>query len=81
MLQDNFPERLGVIYICPVNMLLRAIWKMVQPMLNERTRRLVRLVGSCAELQKYIDADQLPTRMGGTDTWQFDPERDVPDLL
>lgn len=82
VLQENFPERLSAIYVAPSSFALRAIWGMVQPLLNKETRALVKFVGTCHELQQYIAPDQLPTRMGGTDTWTFDAAREgaVPDL-
>ena len=82
VLQENFPERLAAIYIVPSSFALRAIWAMVQPLLNQETRALVKFLGTCQEMQQHVAPDQLPTRMGGTDTWRFDAAREggVPDL-
>ena len=30
------------------------------------------MLPSCEALLPYVDAAQLPVRMGGTDTWDFD---------
>ena len=69
ILQENFPELLGAIYITPAGFALRAMFGLVSPLLNEETRRLLKMVGTCEELkQKHIDASALPVHMGGTPT-------------
>ncbi|KAL1520929.1 hypothetical protein AB1Y20_022489 [Prymnesium parvum] len=80
IMQANFPERLNAIYVVPTNGFLRGLYRMVHPLLNEETRRLVKLLSSFQDLHSFIDTDQLPARMGGTDLWEFNPECDVPDL-
>ena len=78
-MQDNFPERIGYIYICPAPWIFRALWAIISPWFNAKTRERVKMVGSCEQLQEYIAADQIPTRMAGSDTWQYDPKRDTPE--
>lgn len=73
VLQDNFPELLGAIYVCPAGLALRTIFGIISPLLNQQTKRLLKMISSCEELKdKYIAASVLPVRMGGTDDWEFD---------
>lgn len=76
--QDNCPERLGFLYVCPAPFIFRALWAIIRPWLNKKTQEKVKLVGTCEELKEYISPDQIPKRMGGTDEWEHDPKRDIP---
>ena len=75
--QDNFPERLGAIYVAPTPFAFRALWAILSPLMNSKTRQLVSLVSTCEKLQEQIDPANLPIRMGGTDDWEFDADRDA----
>jgi hypothetical protein len=78
--QENFPERLGMCFIVPSPFVYRATYSIVRAFLNEKTKAAVSLLARCSELQQYIDAAHIPTRMEGTDIFTFDGERDVPTL-
>jgi len=78
VLQDNFPELLGAIYIVPTGVAIRMAFGALSPVLNAQTRNLLKMVASSEELRKnHVDAGQLPQRLGGTDAWGFDAVRDL----
>ena len=42
----NFPERLGCIYVSPTPFIFRALWAIISPIMNEKTRARVKLVST-----------------------------------
>jgi hypothetical protein len=67
ILQNYYPERLGRVLVVSTPMAFRAIWSLVLPLLDERTRIKIHLCGGNAkeELLKLIDADSLEKEYGG----------------
>ena len=78
ILQDNFPGRLHQLIVVPAGPLFRFVWAIISPWLNAKTRERIRLLATCEDLRAYIDSDSIPTRMAGTDAWQYEPIRDTP---
>jgi len=81
VLQQQFPELTGMIYIAPASILLRGVFTIITPILNRKTKDAILILKDCAALQQYVAAEQLPARMGGTDDWCFDPKRDLDNPL
>ena len=54
--------------ICNAPWAFTAVWKIVQGWLDEKTRKKIQLVGKNykTKLAEYVDNDQLPTFLGGT---------------
>jgi len=66
--QEQIAERLGGCFLVGANRLFQYAWSLVQPMLTERTRRKVHLVGSedrRSVLSRYIPLASLEQRLGG----------------
>jgi hypothetical protein len=77
VLQDHFPERLGCIYVLNAPMVFSAIWRMIQPLLDERTRSKIDILGSnWDKLKDHIDPSALEPKYGGTHE-----EYPVPDVI
>jgi hypothetical protein len=77
VLQDFHPERLGSIYVLNAPFVFTAIWRMIQPLLDERTRSKIDILGSNLEkLKEHIDPAVLETKYGGTHE-----EYPVPDAI
>jgi len=76
--QDNCPERLGYLYICPASFLFRALWAIIRPLMNKKTQDKVKMLASGEDLMEYIAKDQMPTRMSGTDAFEMECPRDLP---
>jgi len=68
--QANYPEMAGNVYIVNAPFLLSALWSIIKPWLQPATLEKIRFFGSDykAKLLEEIDADQLPTFLGGTCT-------------
>ena len=77
ILQDNFPEMLGALYVVPANFVIRAAFAALTPLLNAQTRKLINMVASTEAMSAYVEQEQLPKRLMGTDAWTFDPDRDL----
>ena len=69
------------LYVAPAPWIFRALWAIISPWMNAKTRDRVKLVGSCGDLEEFIAKDQRPTRMAGSDTFEYDPTRDTPKPL
>ncbi|XP_004293408.1 PREDICTED: phosphatidylinositol/phosphatidylcholine transfer protein SFH1 isoform X1 [Fragaria vesca subsp. vesca] len=58
----NYPEKTSTYYIVNVPYIFSACWKVVKPLLQERTRRKVQVLSGCGtdELLKIMDYESLP---------------------
>ena len=54
VLSDNYPETLSSIYVYPTGGVFKAVWTMVAPLLNKRTRNKVVMPKSMDELLETI---------------------------
>ena len=77
VMQKNYPERLHVGYVLPVNMVARGIWATVKYFFDAKTRSKFVLLPGPETLLEHVLPDELPVRLGGKDTWEFDPEKDL----
>eukprot|EP00744_Colponema_vietnamica_P001094 GILI01001849.1.p1 GENE.GILI01001849.1~~GILI01001849.1.p1 ORF type:complete len:305 (+),score=85.90 GILI01001849.1:103-1017(+) len=68
--QDYYPEMLGKMFIVNAPMLFSGIWNLIKPMLDEKTRNKITIVGSGYKdkLLALVDAENLPDFLGGTCT-------------
>ncbi|KAI4298837.1 hypothetical protein L6164_032353 [Bauhinia variegata] len=59
---QNYPEKTNTYYIVNVPYIFSACWKVVKPLLQERTRRKVQVLPGCGrdELLKIMDYASLP---------------------
>jgi hypothetical protein len=67
VLQNYYPERMGVSFVVNGPWYLASVWKIIQSWLEERTRRKIQILGSDYQntLLELIDADVLPDFLGG----------------
>ncbi|MEW5310234.1 MAG: hypothetical protein WDW38_002051 [Sanguina aurantia] len=65
--QDYYPERLGQMFIINAPIIFRAVWAMVNPLLEERTRRKIIIVGYdyMPLLKQVVSEENLPEMFGG----------------
>ncbi|KAK9057179.1 hypothetical protein SSX86_024546 [Deinandra increscens subsp. villosa] len=58
----NYPEKTDAYYIVNAPYIFSACWKVVRPLLQERTRKKVQVLSGCGkdELLKIMDYDSLP---------------------
>ncbi|KAL6200850.1 hypothetical protein ACLB2K_024565 [Fragaria x ananassa] len=58
----NYPEKTSTYYIVNAPYIFSACWKVVKPLLQERTRRKVQVLSGCGtdELLKIMDYESLP---------------------
>ncbi|KAI3754090.1 hypothetical protein L2E82_26225 [Cichorium intybus] len=58
----NYPEKSDAYYIVNAPYIFSACWKVVRPLLQERTRKKVQVLSGCGkdELLKIMDYDSLP---------------------
>ena len=68
--QDYYPETMGAVYVVNAPMLFAALYAIVKGFLDERTRSKIRIHSSNWQpvLLEAIDAENLPTFLGGTCT-------------
>jgi hypothetical protein len=76
MLGVNFPERLGAIYIAHSGRLFWGLWKIIEPFIDQRTRKKIVFLPSdfAATLLEEFEPDQLPPSLGGTSSFEYSIE-------
>jgi len=74
ILQDHYPERLGLAFIINAPWTFHLMWKMLQPFLTDSTKSKVRMISGhkFEEIQEAVDLDQLETAYGGNNTFTYD---------
>lgn len=67
ILQNHYPERLGGVFVINAPWAFTAVWRMIRPLLDERTRNKVTILGSnyLEALQEHVDIDQIEVEYGG----------------
>eukprot|EP00003_Mantamonas_plastica_P031760 TRINITY_DN837_c2_g2_i1.p2 TRINITY_DN837_c2_g2~~TRINITY_DN837_c2_g2_i1.p2 ORF type:complete len:141 (-),score=40.59 TRINITY_DN837_c2_g2_i1:232-654(-) len=82
VLSDYFPERLGKAYMVDSPRMFSAVWSIVNPLLNEKTRNKISFVSGDLDAKReafsdnFVDMSQLETQFGGDCTHEFDFETD-----
>lgn len=67
IIQGHYVERCHKIFVVNAPFFFNAVWKAVQPMVHENTRRKISILGSDrSELFECIDASKIPVAYGGT---------------
>merc|ERR1739845_191010 len=64
----HYPDRLQEVYVLGVNLVIRAIFNVIYPLLHPRTRRKINLVGPYENdevMQSLLPPDILPSTYGG----------------
>ncbi|KAG6424922.1 hypothetical protein SASPL_115345 [Salvia splendens] len=79
ILQNHYPERLGVAFLYSPPRIFEAFWKIVKYFLDPKTFQKVRFVypknkDSVEIMRSYFDVENLPTEFGGNATLQYDHE-------
>jgi hypothetical protein len=66
--QHYYPESLGVMFIINTPFIFKTIWSFISPLLEERTRRKIHVLGTDYQksLLHIIPAENLPKCYGGT---------------
>ena len=68
--QDNYPETMGATYVVNAPWVFTAVWRVVRAFLDDGVTAKVHILGEGAPtrdaLLAAVDADQLPTFLGGT---------------
>ena len=67
---DNYPEIVGKLLIINAPMVFTGIWAFIKGFLDERLKNKITLLGKnyMPTLLEYIDLDQIPEYLGGTNT-------------
>jgi len=77
ILQDHYPERLGIAFIINAPWAWTVLWKMLQPFLTDRTKKKVRMLssGDYSEIHEIVDLEVLETSYGGKNDFQYKWEK------
>ena len=66
-LQEHYPERLGRAYVVNAPFIFTAAWRVIEPLLDARTRAKVAILGSNMEaIKEDVDPSVLEQPYGGT---------------
>jgi hypothetical protein len=77
MLQDHFPDRLGMVFLVNVSVAGEILWRLIKPLLTKDVRDKVKILSSdpdkrMAELETLSEKEYIPDWLGGVDTYRFD---------
>ena len=68
--QNYFPESLGESLIINAGIIFRALWTLIRPFLDDKTKKKVKVLGEdyLEEVLKSVDKENLPKMLGGNCT-------------
>ena len=77
VLQDHFPDRLGVLLAANLSGMTQMLMKMVLPFVTEDVRAKIHIIPNDEEgrremLTQFMDESEIPHALGGTDGYMFD---------
>eukprot|EP00993_Chasmostoma_nieuportense_P003418 NODE_4136_length_836_cov_27.748942_g3978_i0.p1 GENE.NODE_4136_length_836_cov_27.748942_g3978_i0~~NODE_4136_length_836_cov_27.748942_g3978_i0.p1 ORF type:complete len:257 (-),score=79.50 NODE_4136_length_836_cov_27.748942_g3978_i0:64-780(-) len=72
LLTRMYPERLGLCLLVNPPGLFQACWRLILPLLTAHTQKKVHLLPQ-SDLSNHIPLDRLPTSLGGTSDYVYDP--------
>jgi len=77
ILQDHYPERLGIVFLFNVPVVFTLFWKMLSPFLTESTKSKVKFINEKTTLllHELIEPDQLEVDYGGKNTFTYNFEK------
>ena len=78
MLQDHFPDRLGLVLIANVSRATEIIINIVKALLTKEVREKIHVLAHdphirFAQLEAVVEPEFIPDWLGGKDTYRFDP--------
>ena len=67
IMQDNYPECLGIMFIVNAPMLFTGVWAIASKFVDEKTRAKIHILGSgyLPKLLEHVEKDQLISFLGG----------------
>ncbi|KAJ8312729.1 hypothetical protein KUTeg_010102 [Tegillarca granosa] len=70
MLEDNYPEMLKRLFVIKAPGIFPLLYKLAKPLISEDTKNKIHILGNDykSTLLKYIDPEELPAFLGGTQT-------------
>lgn len=73
IMTQYYPEILGKLYIVNAPFIFTGIWAIIKGWLDEKIRRKIQILGRnfLPQLTEYVDLDQIPTYLGGTNDATF----------
>ena len=77
VLQDHYPDRLGVLLAANLSGLTQMLMKMMLPFVTEDVRAKIHIVPNGDEerrgmLLQFMSEDKIPYYLGGKDDYEFD---------
>lgn len=71
ILQDNYAERLDCLYVLHPNWFFKAMFKVIKPFLNKKTKEKIKLINNTKELEVFFDKSSLMRDMGGSSDYVY----------
>ena len=80
VLQDHFPDRLGVLLAANLSGMVQMLMKMVLPFVTEDVRAKIHIIPNDEEerremLMQFMDEDQIPYFLGGGNGYEFNTKK------
>ncbi len=86
ILQDHFPDRLGIILLTNLGRVGEFLVGIVKPLISEEVRQKIIVLPRNEQmrremLQSVVGLSNVPTWLGGSDPYEFDPQTYYSDSL
>lgn len=69
--EARYPESLGVVLIHNAPYIFGGIWKIIKPWIDPVIAAKIHFTSGNADIQRFIAKDNLQTRYGGQDEWEY----------
>ncbi|TNV76633.1 hypothetical protein FGO68_gene711 [Halteria grandinella] len=73
VLQNNYPERLGVLYIVEINWIFRMFFTFIKVFLSQATIDKIKLLDGPEALREFVEEDQITQDLKGKSLFKYDP--------
>lgn len=69
--EANYPESLGVVLVHKAPWIFQGFWKIIRGWLDPVVAGKISFTDSLEDLQKFIDIDKIPKKLGGNEDWEY----------
>ncbi|KAF2751853.1 CRAL/TRIO domain-containing protein [Sporormia fimetaria CBS 119925] len=69
--EANYPESLGTVLVYKAPWVFNAIWSIIRGWLDPVVAGKVHFVKTPADLEQFVDRQQIPVELGGDEKWEY----------
>ncbi|KAL3473216.1 CRAL-TRIO domain-containing protein [Aspergillus californicus] len=74
-----YPDSVGLLLIHNAPRVFAGVWRIIKPWMDPRMVARIEFTWTVADLERYIDRDQIIADLGGDEEWEFEYTEPEPD--